>query len=277
MFCDFIRKHDIQGVQIEFTIANSIVEYVREQGLELSINYIYAVVTNPDIAKGLYDISNNLFHMYGQTEAGHPLATKIEPPFDDRPTLGKPTARSDIRIVPTENVHGEIPVKAPDPGDEGELLVRSEGSMNHYLDDDKQENLVYEDWIYTGDILGINEDNELYFIGRSDDRIRSGGVNIYPSEIERVLSQFPGVDDSIVVGVEDEKWGEKICALVLYKGEMEESQSIEELDEYCKKHEGLTRQMRPREYIVISSAEEIPTGAQDKVDREAVERLFNNR
>lgn len=258
---------DIDALQVEFTLASELVEHLEATGDPFHVAHCYAVLESAGLAGRLAEHCDHLYHLYGQTEAGHPLITELEPPFEGRgaPSLGRPAARSDARVVSPDRERGDLPDDPPTPGDRGELVVRSRGAMTRYLDPEKTEQTVHDGWVYTGDVVGVDADG-LFFIGRTDDRIRSGGVNVYPAEVEAVLDAHPDVASSVVVGVPDDRWGERVCALVVASGDVDP----DTLDTHCYASDGLADELRPRAYAFVASANELPTAALDKVDRAAV-------
>jgi len=141
--------------------------------------------------------------------------------------------------------------------------------MTRYLRDENQRENVHSGWVYPGDEIRINERGEIVFVGRVDHRLRSGGVNVYPDEVENVLTNHPAVEDAVVVGVDDEKWGDRICALVA-TSETDYDALESTLDAFCQDSPDLAPAIRPREYAFVASQDDIPTGALNKVDREAV-------
>ncbi len=260
-----VDEWDVDALQVEFTLASELVEYLETTGDPFHVAHCYAVLESAGLAARLAAHCDHLYHLYGQTEAGHPLVTELKPPFEGRgaPSLGRPTARSDARVVPPERERGDLPDDPPTPGDRGELVVRSRGAMTRYLDPDREG--VHEGWVYTGDVVSVDADG-LLFVGRTDDRIRSGGVNVYPAEVESVLDAHPAVASSVVVGVPDDRWGERVCALVVTHGDVDP----EALDAHCRESDELADELRPRAYASVASADEVPTAALDKVDRAAV-------
>ena len=265
-----IEQWDINAFQIEFTLANLLIEYLDDHHCSVHVDHLYATLKTAEIAERLYDLCNDLYHLYAQTEAGQPFVERLEPPFDEIPTLGHPIESTDVRVVSVDSERGNLPQKRPNSGNIGELVVRAEGSLTKYMDKESQRKYVHNGWVYTGDIVGINKRGEIFFMGRVDDRIRSGGVNIYPAEVEKVLTDHSDVEDAVVVGVRDETWGERICALVVAREDRDAEDLTEALNDYCLGHDALSQEMRPREYAVITSSEKIPTGALDKVNREQV-------
>jgi long-chain acyl-CoA synthetase len=272
--CDRIVAWDIDALQVEFTLASELVAYLETHDVDVHVPHLYAVLESAGLAARLVDYCDHLYHLYGQTEAGHPLITELAPPFERSgpPSLGQPTPGSDIRVVDPDRERGDLPGSPPDPGTQGEMVVRSRGSMTRYLDAEKQAATVHDGWVYTGDVAAVDAAGDISFVGRTDDRIRSGGVNVYPAEVERVLDAHPGVATSVVVGAPDETWGERVCALVVAD---DPDLDPAALDDHCRASEGLAAELRPRAYAVVGSPEEIPTAALDKVDRAAVvERYF---
>jgi len=106
-------------------------------------------------------------------------------------------------------------------GEPGELWSRSPMVFRGYLDDpDATRQATSEDgFVSSGDIAMLDEDRYVYIVDRVRDLIITGGVNVYPREVEEVLHKHPAVADVAVVGVPDEKWGEKVVAVVVPRRE----------------------------------------------------------
>ena len=77
------------------------------------------------------------------------------------------------------------------------------------------ESTIKDGWLYTGDLGRFDEDGYLYIVGRKKEMIISGGQNIYPAEIDRVLHKHPDISEAAVVGVPDKEWGEAVFAVVV--------------------------------------------------------------
>ena len=262
-----VERWEIDALQVEFTLASELVEHLAATGDRFHVQHLYAVLESAGLANRLADRCDHLYHLYGQTEAGHPLITELDPPFEgrDAPSLGCPTRGSDVRVVAPDRERGDLPAEGPTPGDRGELVVRSRGAMTRYLDPEKTAETVHSGWVYTGDVVAV-DDAGLAFVGRIDDRIRSGGVNVYPAEVETVLDAHPAVASSVVVGAPDDRWGERVCALVVAPDGVDPAA----LDAHCRASDGLADELRPRDYAIVVSADAVPTAALDKVDRAAV-------
>lgn len=112
------------------------------------------------------------------------------------------------------------------------------------------------DWFTVGDLGRIDDDGYVYLDGRREDLIISGGVNVYPAEVENTLAEAPGVRDVAVYGVPDATWGQKVCAAVVGTA------THEELDRWAR--ERLAPPKRPKEYAVV---DELPRTLTGKIRR----------
>ncbi len=118
-------------------------------------------------------------------------------------------------------------------GQPGELVVRSFGLMKGYYEDPEATMEASRfGWHHTGDVGYIDEEGYFYIVDRIKDMIISGGFNIFPSEIERVLFSHDAVEDCAVIGIPDEKWGERIHAVVQLKAGA--AASAEQLADLCR-------------------------------------------
>ena len=117
-------------------------------------------------------------------------------------TIGHPMPHVDVKLVDTEG-------REVSRGEEGEILLRGPNVCAGYLN--KAEitaRTIVDGWFHTGDLGKMDADGHMAIVGRLKDMIISGGVNIYPAEIERVIETHPAVAASAVIGVPDPKWGE---------------------------------------------------------------------
>jgi fatty-acyl-CoA synthase len=100
-------------------------------------------------------------------------------------------------------------------GESGEIVVRGSLVMRGYYKDPRAtEEASRFGWHHTGDIGRLDDDGFLYIVDRAKDMIISGGFNVYSAEVEQALLQHPDVQDSAVVGLPDEKWGERVVAVL---------------------------------------------------------------
>jgi long-chain acyl-CoA synthetase len=103
-----------------------------------------------------------------------------------------------------------------------------------------------------GDLGRLDEDGYLYLDGRREDLLITGGVNVYPLEVENTLREHPGVEDIAVYGVPDDRWGQRVCAAVVGAA------STAELDAFAR--ERLAPPKRPKEYRFLAELPRTLTG-----------------
>ncbi|BAB05725.1 class I adenylate-forming enzyme family protein [Halalkalibacterium halodurans] len=199
------------------------------------------------------------FHLcisYGMTEVGAATIT----PYEDEDessldTVGKPMEGVEITIVNEDRE--PLPV-----GDIGEIAIRGFGNMIGYYKLPEQTNEVLGDngWFYTGDLGSLDEEGYLRFIGRKKELIIRGGYNIYPQEIEAILSEHEKVQESAVIGLPDEVLGELVCAGIKLKQGAHSSE--QELLAYLSKR--IAHYKVPSKIVFV---EELPVTASGKVQK----------
>jgi acyl-CoA synthetase (AMP-forming)/AMP-acid ligase II len=149
-----------------------------------------------------------LFEVYGSTELGVDTVLRPEDQLRKPGSCGRPYGNIRLKVV--DEAGNECP-----PGEPGELYVRSTLRMDGYHETAEQlTELDDGEWQSVGDVARIDEEGYVYICDRKKDMIISGGMNIYPAEIEAVLYSHPDVMDAAVFGVPDEEWGEKVHAVV---------------------------------------------------------------
>lgn len=141
-------------------------------------------------------------------------------------SAGKPLPYVDVRIVEES---GED-VK---PGEIGELIINSDVRFEGYWNAPaKDAEAIRDGWVYTGDMARLDDEGYVYLSDRAKFRIKTGGYNVFPTEIENVLAEHPAVNEIAVVGLPDERWGDRIHAVVsLVTGA---TVSADELREFCR-------------------------------------------
>lgn len=153
--------------------------------------------------------------LYGQTEC-YPISLLRKADHDlQHPELfascGAPVSHCNVRLL-DEDLN-EVP-----PGEAGEICVRAPQAMESYWErPELTADALAGDWLHTGDIARQDDRGYLYIVDRKKDMIVSGGFNVYPREIEDVLTSHPAVAMAAVIGVPDAKWGEAVAAVVVRK------------------------------------------------------------
>ncbi len=191
---------------------------------------------------------------YGLTEVGvNCFAMTTEDSIRKKGSIGKPLTFTEARLV---DGHGN----AVAPGEIGELLLRGPHVTQGYWNDAAAtaDALDADGWFHTGDSARSDAEGFFYIAGRKKDMFISGGVNVYPAEIEAVLLLHPDVQDAAVVGVPHETWGEAGVAFVVARPGT--APSAEALTAHLR--ERLSRYKLPREFRFVDA---LPRTAYGKV------------
>jgi fatty-acyl-CoA synthase len=162
----------------------------------------------------------------GQTETSILLWASEEASLSKPGTVGRPVFHAEVNLVDRQG----RPVK---PGEVGEIVVRGSIMMKEYWQDPvRTRETIRDGWLHTGDLARVDEEGYFYLVDRVKDMYISGGENVYPAEVERVLRQYPGVEDVAVIGVPDSRWGEAGHAFVIKKEGID--CPAEDLINFCK-------------------------------------------
>ena len=131
--------------------------------------------------------------------------------------------------------------------------------MDRYWRRPEESELALEGgWLHTGDLGSIDTEGFLFLNGRKSSLIVSGGINVYPNEIEDVLRLHPAVQDCAVIGVADDEWGEAVVAAICISGN-ELSPSLDsELTAWCSTR--LAAYRRPKRYLVLDDLPRTASG-----------------
>ena len=147
--------------------------------------------------------------IWGQTECTGPVTVvKGEVAFSNPYTCGKPMRGIDLEIWSGEN--NPLPL-----GETGEIVVRSPMTARYWNNAEANAALYTGEWLHTGDLGRLDGDGYLYFTDRKKDLIKTGGENVYPQEVEAVLSQHPSIADVTVIGLPDPTWGQAVTAVIV--------------------------------------------------------------
>jgi NitT/TauT family transport system permease protein len=188
---------------------------------------------------------------YGATETSPLLTlTHLEDGQRKMASAGKIAPRVEMKIVGRDG--GDLEV-----GKIGEIVARGPQIMKGYYKDIKATaKKIKEGWYYTGDLGRLDEENYLYVLGRTDDMVITGGLNVYPSEVETVLVNHPKVQEAAVVGIPDSRRGQILRANVVLKHG--ETATHREILSFCK--ERLASFKMPRQLEFKDSLPKSRTG-----------------
>jgi fatty-acyl-CoA synthase len=209
------------------------------------------------ILKGVWEnITPNVYEYYGLQETGILVAVTPEIKAEKTGSCGAPVPILDVRIVDDEG--NDVPT-----GEMGEVVASGPPiTLGYHKEEEKTKEAFNAEkgWMHTGDIGRFDEDGYLYLEGRKKDIIITGAQNVFAPEVEAAIFSHAKVKDCTVIGLPDEKWGEKITAVIILKPG--EKASEEEFIEYCK---GKIAPFKvPKTVIFTDSIPRTPTGKAQK-------------
>jgi acyl-CoA synthetase (AMP-forming)/AMP-acid ligase II len=211
-----------------------------------------------------------LTQLYGQGES--PMTISALPAWahknaDDEALQSAGFVRSgvEVRILDGEGV-------VASHGDVGEIAVRGDVvTRGYWRNDDANAASLRDGWLRTGDIGRFDEQGYLHILDRRHDTIISGGSNIYPREVEDVLTRHPAVSEAIVFGVPDPEWGESVASVIVLREECA-GVDADTLIAFCRDHLGSFKKPKRIEFVT-----ELPKNAYGKVLRRDLRDRFNWR
>jgi fatty-acyl-CoA synthase/long-chain acyl-CoA synthetase len=201
------------------------------------------------------NLTPNIFRTYASTDSGQMAISKPDDIAAKAHAAGRPVWCVDLRIV-DEN---DKPVRV---GAVGEIICKSPLATHGYYKNPEATNASFRDgWFYTGDLGYFDEEGYLFVAGRKKDMVKSGGISIYPLEIESVIYSHPDILEAAVIGVPDPQWGEALKAVIVLK----QSAKItgEELQRFCK--DRLSSYKVPKSVDFVSSLPHTEVGKVNKV------------
>ncbi|HKW60366.1 MAG TPA: AMP-binding protein [Candidatus Dormibacteraeota bacterium] len=192
-----------------------------------------------------------LWEFYGATETGINTVLRPEDQLRKPGSCGTAVPGQEIRLVLDDGT--EAPVGVP-----GEFMVRNTWQAEYFNRPDATQKSLHDGFFSVGDVAYRDDEGYYFICDRRTDMIISGGVNIYPAEIEAVLFAHPAVMDAAVIGVPDDEWGESVKAVVELRPDMDAS--AEELIAFCA--ERLAGYKKPRS---VDFVDELPRDAAGKL------------
>lgn len=278
-FFNLVEKHKVTHTLLPPTIICRITDYLEQNPRDISslkrIVYAASPIAPTHLERAMKAFGPIFMQGYSGTESGGLFVTVLYPEdhvralSDKRHLLmscGRPTPFFDVRICDDEGV--EVPVGQP-----GEIWVRGEAVSIGYWNRPEATVEAYVDgWFKTGDIATRDAEGYISIIDRKNDMIVSGGFNVYPLEIENVISAHPNVQACAIVGIPHDKWGEAVQACVVLR--QGATLTLDELQKYCLEV-GLASYKKPLAMDILS---ELPTTSSGKVSRKTLkERYWQGR
>ena len=193
--------------------------------------------------------ASQLNEFYGSSEGG--IVTNLKPRDQMRKTRCVGQAMFGVQVKLLDEQGNEVPT-----GQVGELYSLGPCFTEYHRMPDATRKAFRDGWFSAGDMARKDEEGYYYIVDRKNDLIISGGENIYPAEVEEVLSRHPAVKELAVVGIPDEKWGESVHAVVVpHEGS---NARAEEIIGFCEGR--LARYKRPRSVEFVDELPKTPTG-----------------
>jgi fatty-acyl-CoA synthase len=167
--------------------------------------------TTPELFERCKDAGLAFRQVMGQTETSILLWASEEDSFRKPGTVGRPVFHAEVNIVDKNG-------RSVNPGDIGEIVVRGSIMMKEYWQDPvRTEETIRNGCLYTGDLAYMDKDGYYFLVDRTRDMYITGGENVYPAEVERILRGHAAIEDIAVIGVPDKRWGEVGQAFVILK------------------------------------------------------------
>ena len=251
------------------TMLNSLLESSQVERTDVSAMRLFGYGASPlppaTIRRAMQVFGRPFLQMFGTTElmgmsmmlfpSDHELGVTSRPEI--LASAGKPLPFVDVRIVDDDS--RDVP-----DGEIGELIVRSEvGFTGYWNAPDKDRETIRDGWIYTGDMANLDDGGYVYLRDRAKFRIKTGGYNVFPTEVENVLSEHPAVNEVAVVGLPDEHWGERIHAVVsILAGQ---AATEDELRIFCR--DKIASYKLPKS---IEIWQELPKGPTGKIQKRSI-------
>lgn len=256
-FLDHLAEDKVSVLFLVPTMVNLMIQHPNFDSSKLatvkSINMAGSPIAASKLQEAIDKAGTIFVETYGQVEA--PMCITMMPRNEIQHRLdscGRIGMFVDVKIVDGENqevAHGEV----------GEIIAKGSLVMRGYWNNEKATAETLQDgWLHTGDLGRRDEKGYIYIVDRKKDVIISGGVNIYPREVEEVLNLHKGVKETCVIGVSDDKWGECVVAFAVPNGKIEVT--VESLIALCK--ENLASFKKPKEIFIV---EELPKSSYGKI------------
>ncbi len=194
------------------TVYRALLELPGQQRGDLSSLRVCAIggeQVTPELLRHCRDAGFSCRQIMGQTETSILLWASEEDSLQRPGTVGRPVFHAEVRLVGEDS-------QPVEPGGVGEIVARGPVVMTEYWrDPERSEQAMRGGWLHTGDLGRQDRDGYFYLVDRARDMFISGGENVYPAEVERVLCRHPAVSEAAVVGVPHPRWGEAGHAFVI--------------------------------------------------------------
>jgi acyl-CoA synthetase (AMP-forming)/AMP-acid ligase II len=219
---EFLRLAEREGASHTFLVPTMLAMILEAPGLGecrlalRCIAYGASSIAPAVLARARARFGDVFAQTYGQAESPM-VITCLKPDEHDRlGSCGRPYTMAEVAVVDEEDHF--LPA-----GEIGEIVCRGPQTMAYYWNRPEATAMAFRNgWLHTGDVGRMDEDGFFYILDRKNDMLISGGFNVYPREVEDALLAFDGVVEAAVVGLPDEKWGDRIHAVVAGRAGLDE-------------------------------------------------------
>lgn len=260
-FLALVERERATATFVVPTMIAMILDAARTSGADLrslkTVSYGGAPIAAALLMQALERFGPVFVQVYGSCEAPHPVlvmgkADHIVGPDAERrlQAVGREVPTVQLRVVDASGAD-------VCDGTPGEMVIRGPNLMRGYWDDPRATSEVLRNgWYHSGDICYRDDAGYYYIVDRARDMIISGGLNVYPAEVEAAIYRHPAVLEAAVIGVPDDVWGEAVKALIVRKPGSSVDEA--ELIEHCRVH--VAGYKKPRSVEFVSMLPKGPTG-----------------
>jgi acyl-CoA synthetase (AMP-forming)/AMP-acid ligase II len=260
---ELLDRHGATGLAVVPVMLDRIMELppeVRDRFSGRTLRFATASGSRmrPDVVTAFMDrFGDVIYNNYNATEAGM-IALAVPADLRRAPdTAGRPAIGTELRIL--DDAHHDVPA-----GEVGQIYVRNSTQFDGYTGGASK--MFHQGFMASGDIGYLDESGLLFVVGRDDEMIVSGGENVYPIEVEKTLAAHDEVAEASVIGVDDEKYGQRLAAFVVLREGS--SATADALKQHVR--ENLANYKVPRDVVVL---DELPRNNTGKVVRRELKDL----
>ena len=270
IFLDHVQKHHINSSFLVPTMIYALLDYqnlnIYDHSSLETVIYGAAAISPTRLKEAIETIGPVFMQLFGQTEAPNTICTLRKVEHDlTRPSrlssCGRPMTGIEVKLLDEQGLEVS-------KGEPGEICVRGPLVMDGYWNrEDETAEALAGGWLHTGDLATQDDEGFLYIVDRKKDMIVSGGFNVFPREVEDVLSAHNKISAVSVFGLADDKWGEKVVAAIVLKPQ--QTLDINEIKALVKEKKGAV--YTPKE---IHFMETLPVTALGKPDKKTLRKMF---
>ncbi|MCV7028182.1 long-chain-fatty-acid--CoA ligase FadD2 [Mycobacterium sherrisii] len=248
-----IEKHKVTAMVVVPVMLSRILDTIEKMDSKpdlssLKIIFVSGSQLGAELAtRALKDIGPVIYNMYGSTEIAFATIARPEDLQKDAATVGPVVKGVKVKIL--DDNGNELP-----QGEVGRIFVGNAFPFEGYTGGGHKQ--IIDGLMSSGDVGYFDEHGLLYVSGRDDEMIVSGGENVFPAEVEDLISGHPDVVEATAIGVEDKEWGHRLRAFVVKKGDADLDEDT--IKGYVRDH--LARYKVPREVIFLDELPRNPTG-----------------